>query len=91
MAGKLVVVAACTWLVITSTAVHADNSWMQNERVWKRGDDCARAVAKQYPDHTPESNANRDRAFRQCLAANNVPGRSTIDPQPVSPADQRAR
>jgi hypothetical protein len=34
---------------------------------------CAREAAKQFPDHTPEGNAQREDSRQKCLRANHLP------------------
>ena len=50
-----------------------ERAFTRSERVWKLRDTCARISQKQFPDHTAEGNAKRERAFQQCLEANNLP------------------
>jgi len=46
---------------------------------WAASDRCAAAAQKQFPDYTPESNAKRDNAMKQCLAAGYLPPRQDLD------------
>jgi hypothetical protein len=50
-----------------------DRSFKSSQSVWKLRDVCSRNANKQFPDHTSEGNAKRERAFQQCLAAYNLP------------------
>lgn len=59
------------------------NRFQESEGVWKRMDNCKRQAWKQHPDYTPEGNAKRDQAVRQCLDASNLP--------PVAPESPAAR
>lgn len=51
----------------------ADAQQQQNFAVWRRMDDCARQAAKQFPDHTPQGNAQREAAREDCLRRNHLP------------------
>jgi hypothetical protein len=42
---------------------------------WAAADRCAAAAQRQFPDYTPESNARRDNALKQCLAGAYLPPR----------------
>ena len=58
-----------------------ENAFKRSERVWKVRDACSRIAQKQFPDHTAEGNAKRERAFQQCLEANNLPYESNTPKQ----------
>ncbi len=46
---------------------------------WSASDRCAAAAQRQFPDYTPESNAKRDNAMKQCLAQGNLPPRGDLE------------
>ena len=48
-------------------------------RTWVGSDRCAAAAQRQFPDFTPESNAKRDNAMKQCLANSNFPPRQDLN------------
>jgi hypothetical protein len=52
------------------------NAMMQR---WSASDRCAAQAQKQFPDYTPESNAKRDNAMKQCLASGYLPPRQDLD------------
>jgi len=43
------------------------------EVVWTEMRECALQSAKQFPDHTPEGNANREATRLECLRAHRLP------------------
>ncbi len=55
----------------------------QSSAVWRKQDDCAHAAFLKFPDYTPESNANRDRATRACEDENHVPASPPVILLPV--------
>lgn len=63
------------WLSALAAAplVRADAVQQQNFARWKTMNNCAAAALKQFPDHTPGSNAKREAARRDCLRANQFP------------------
>lgn len=48
-------------------------------KTWASSDRCAAAAQRQFPDYTPESNAKRDNAMKQCLAQSNLPPRGDLN------------
>lgn len=52
------------------------NAMMQR---WNASDRCAASAQKQFPDYTPESNAKRDNAMKQCLASGYLPPRQDLN------------
>jgi len=69
-----------TALVLAALAVtaaprlaRADAQQQQSFTAWNRMADCARAAAKQYPDHTPEGNAKREAYRQNCLRQRHLP------------------
>jgi hypothetical protein len=90
MTGRLLLLAGI--VCIPLAAAHADmmgDEFKLNSRVWANNDRCARQAFKQFPDYTADSNAKRDHAMQQCLAATNSPPRASANPKPVSPPDQQ--
>jgi hypothetical protein len=87
MTGRLLllVAAACLPLRVAQADFMGDE-FQRNSHVWKNNDNCARQAFKQFPDYTPESNAKRDHAFQQCLAATNTPPRVSTNPKPAGTA-----
>jgi hypothetical protein len=63
-----------------------EGAFKRSDRVWKLRDTCARNSQKQFPDHTAEGNAKRERAFQQCLEANNLPYESSTSKDSTSPS-----
>jgi hypothetical protein len=80
MMGRLLLAgAAC--LALLATPAGAVDEFKRNSNVWKNNDSCARQAFRQFPDYTPESNAKRDHALQQCLAATNAPPRASTTPK----------
>ena len=48
-------------------------------RNWAASDHCAAQAQKQFPDYTPEANAKRDNAMKQCLAQGELPPRQDLN------------
>jgi hypothetical protein len=63
----------------------ADQYWKTNSAIWKLRDNCTVQAQKTYPDYTPESNAKREKARKNCLLGNNLPAEESSLP-PASPA-----
>jgi hypothetical protein len=47
---------------------------------WKIMDKCARQAQAAFPDFSPDANAKRDAALKNCLNANNLPPRDPLAP-----------
>ena len=60
-----------------------------SDAVWKQMDDCKRQAFRKFPDYTAESNAKRDNAVKQCLAASNLPLLPPLSPGEGSGSSQR--
>jgi hypothetical protein len=76
--GYTLLIAAATVACLLASEARAqipgqENPFTRSQRVWKVRDACARIAQKQFPDHTAEGNAKRERAFQQCLEGNNLP------------------
>ena len=80
MAGLLAVFAAGpSWA--------GPQSLQQNSfATWKAEDNCVHQAFRQFPDYTPESNAKRNEAMRQCLDRGQLPPRADLTP-PQPPRD----
>jgi hypothetical protein len=55
----------------------------QSFGVWKKQDECAKQAFLKFPDYTKQSNADRERAMRDCDIAKGVPVRAPIAESPV--------
>jgi hypothetical protein len=66
-----VLVAAA--LVMPAAAARADVNQQNANVAWRQADQCTRDALKKFPDHTPEANAQRDVARRQCLRNHKLP------------------
>jgi hypothetical protein len=51
--------------------------------VWRQMDNCKRLAVRQYPDYTPQSLAQRERAAQRCFDNARLP---PVVPQALSPA-----
>lgn len=57
-----------------------ENPFTNSQAVWLSMDKCKRQAFQKFPDYTPEGNAKREKAVRQCLEANNLPPLSSEPP-----------
>ena len=54
-----------------------------SQAVWHQMDNCKRLAVRQYPDYTPQSLAQRDRAEQRCLDSAHLPPHAPAAPAPV--------
>jgi hypothetical protein len=66
-----------------SAAQAASVREQQSNGVWKKQDACAKAAFLKFPDYTPQGNADRERATRDCEIAKGVPVRAPVAESPV--------
>lgn len=57
--------------------------------VWHQMDNCKRQATKQFPDHTPQSMAQRDRAVQRCLDEARLPPVAPLAPAPAGSGSSR--
>jgi hypothetical protein len=77
-------VIVMTALVLAAPRLaRADAQQQQSFTVWHQMADCARLAAKQYPDHTPDSNAKREAYRQNCLRLHHLP---VVPARPAAPA-----
>jgi hypothetical protein len=85
----LVLAVACSALAVADESPAQlpgqENAFKRSERVWKLRDICVRNAQKAFPDYTAQGNANRERSYRQCLEANNLP----YEPSPSTGSSRR--
>ncbi len=67
--------------VLCGAAALADVDNVIADRAWKKHDQCAREAAREHPDYTKDSLAQRDRAMRLCLAKEGLPPRADQSPR----------
>ena len=67
-----------------------NDTWQDSQKTWLAEDDCVRKAHKRYPDYTRESNFERERAIRLCLATGNLPPRVELTPPPPPTASNGA-
>lgn len=83
-----------TWSVIVAGAVLANLAVagvaqaasireQESVAVWKKQDECARSAFLKFPDYTPQGNADREKAVRDCDIAKGVPVRAPVAESPV--------
>lgn len=53
-----------------------------SQAVWHQMDNCKRLAVRQYPDYTPQSLAQRDRAEQRCLDSAHLPPHIPTAPTP---------
>jgi hypothetical protein len=68
--------------VAAPNLARADTQQKQNFSIWHQMDDCTKQAAKQFPDHTPGSNAKREAARQACLRARRLPVTAPVAPPP---------
>ncbi len=49
---------------------------------WKAADKCAKQAQAAYPDYSPEANAKRDAALKNCLNGGNLAPRQPLSQPP---------
>ena len=79
MIGRIGLAAVIMALTISGSAMAVTmngNAMMQR---WNASDRCAAQAQKQFPDYTPEANAKRDNAMKQCLANGYLPPRQDLN------------
>ena len=60
----------------------ADDAQRSAQTKWAQESECSRQAFKQFPDYTPEANANRENFRRACLRARGLPADSgRVTPQ----------
>jgi len=59
------------------------NEMRATSQAWRKQNDCTLDSFHRFPDYTPRSNANRDRATRACEAQNHLPLRQDGEHSPV--------
>jgi hypothetical protein len=79
LAATLTLVAA---LAVMPTLARADSRQTENFSIWHQMDDCAKQANKQFPDHTPDSNAKREAARQACLRSHRLPVTAPVAPPP---------
>jgi hypothetical protein len=57
--------------------------------VWHQMDNCKRQATKQFPDHTPQSMAQRDRAAQRCLDDARLPPVAPLAQPPAGSGSSR--
>ena len=67
-------------LVLSAVGAQATQSGQATLQNWKVMDVCAKQAQTAYPEHTAESNANRDAKLKACLNANHLPPRQPLSP-----------
>jgi hypothetical protein len=68
-----VLLLACVCAGAMTPRARAQALQQQSFARWKVMNNCAITATKQFPDHTPDSNAKREAARRECLRNNQIP------------------
>ncbi|HXQ51765.1 MAG TPA: hypothetical protein VN802_11775 [Stellaceae bacterium] len=81
------VMLAGALLMLHGGPARADENQRKAGVAWKQADLCAHDSFKKFPDYTPESNAKRDAARRECLRNHKLPetGSAAAATQPSEP------
>ena len=83
--GSMILMLGLTIAIAIATGprlARADALQTQSFAAWRVMQDCAEKAAKQFPDHTPAGNANREAARQECLRVHRLP---VTAPAPVPP------
>jgi hypothetical protein len=72
-------------LAMPVAAARADVNQQNANKAWRQADKCAQDAVKKFPDHTPEGNAQREAARRQCLRDNKLPEPAASAPPTETP------
>jgi hypothetical protein len=88
--AALIVAFPALSVVAASTVDAQLYNWQkQSEAAWKRMDDCKRQAWKENRDYTPQGNAKRDEAVKQCLQTYMAPPASPLEPRESTGSSQR--
>jgi hypothetical protein len=79
MMGRVGLATVIIALAIPGSVMAASMNGNIMIRNWAASDRCSAAAQRQFPDYTPESNAKRDNAMKQCLANNYLPPRQDLN------------
>ncbi len=82
---RLIPAAAVLALLVAAPPVSAATQQYLDSRsldIWKQEDACLAASIKQFPDHDLPSLQKRDRSVDACLAAQDLPPRAHLAPDP---------
>jgi hypothetical protein len=91
MMTRFLAVSTVVLLAAAPSGAMATNQQQQSFAVWKGEDNCAREAFRQFPDHTPESNAKRDEAMRRCLDRQQLPPRTDLSRPPHGTSEPSTR
>lgn len=68
---RVTLVAAA--LALPFAGAHADVNQQHSNEAWKQATRCTQDAFKKFPDYTPEGNAQRETARRECLRNFKIP------------------
>jgi hypothetical protein len=60
-------------MLLPGGLARAEINQQQANTAWRQADSCARDSFKKFPDHTPQGNAQRETARRECLRNHKLP------------------
>jgi hypothetical protein len=69
----------CAWAMLLGAALlvpavaRAEINQQNANAAWRQANQCQTDARKKFPDHTPEGNAQRDAARRECLRNHKLP------------------
>ncbi len=69
--GLTMLIAAA--LLAPAAIARADVNQQNANAAWRQADQCLHDALKKFPDHTPEGNAQRETARRECLRNHKLP------------------
>jgi hypothetical protein len=79
MIGRVGLATVIMALAISGSVMAATGNGIVMMQHWSASDRCAAQAQKLFPDYTPESNAKRDNAMKQCLASGYLPPRQDLN------------
>jgi len=78
--GWALLIAAA--LLVPAGAARADVNQQNANAAWHEADQCLHDALKKFPDHTPQGNAQREAARRECLRNHKLPEPTAAAPAP---------
>jgi hypothetical protein len=78
-------------VLLPGGVAHADVNVRNANTAWEQADLCARDAFKKFPDHTPQGNAERETARRECLRNHKLPAPAGVPQVSGAPASGEAQ
>lgn len=78
-------------LLLPGGIARAEVNQQNASAAWRQADLCTRAAFKKFPDHTPQGNAERETARRECLRNHKLPAPDGVPQVSDAPASGDAQ